>query len=96
MTFGEHFDELRSRILYCLLSVIVLFVAALFVKELIVEIILRPYEAIRASEGHEHLKKLGYIGPTENFLFYIKACFFAAIFVSTPFILYQMWQLQLL
>ncbi|MHC4945248.1 MAG: twin-arginine translocase subunit TatC [Planctomycetota bacterium] len=96
MTFSEHFDELRRRLIYCAVSVLVTFVIALIFKDYLVRIVAAPYEALRAAEaaeeGAQPLRDLVFIRPAEKFLFYLKVCFLAAIFVSAPIILYQMWR----
>jgi sec-independent protein translocase protein TatC len=95
MTFSEHFDELRRRLIFSAISVIAFFVVGLIFKDHLVKIVLAPWESLRAAEiadGSQRLKKLVFIRPAENFLFYLKVCFLAAIFVSAPLILYQMWR----
>ena len=94
MTFAEHFEELRTRLFRCVLSVVVLFVICYIFKDYIVEFILRPYEAYRdkmVAAGGRDPGALVFIGPTEGFIFYLNTSFMAALFFSAPVILYQMW-----
>lgn len=92
MTFSEHFDELRKRLLICGVGAVAAFVVCFFFRELIVDAITEPYNKLRGDTGHEELGKLTFISPPEGFLFYIKACFFVAIIIDAPIILFQMWR----
>lgn len=101
MTFVEHFEELRRRLFRCVISVVIAFVVCFCFKDWIVARVLAPYDSLRekmqkavdaGEEGAYILKPMGFIGPTEGFIFYLKACFFAAVLFSAPFILYQMWR----
>lgn len=96
MTFSEHFEELRSRLLFCVIGVVGAFVVCFCFKDFLVSLVLSPYESLRmakaADEDGEQLRRLVFISPTEKFLFYLKVCFLFAIFVDAPIILYQMWR----
>jgi len=95
MSFAEHFDELRSRLFYCVISVVVFFIICYCAKSLIVTAILDPYEGYRQdkiAEGEPDPGSLEYISPAEGFLFYLKTSFLGALFLSIPVILYQLWR----
>jgi len=92
MTFSEHFDELRRRLLRCFYGVIAAFVVCYFFKLEIGELIQKPYFNLREMDEYKGLGLLQCIRPTEGFIFYIKASFFAAVLVNTPILLYQMWK----
>lgn len=83
MTFLEHLDELRRRILYSLLSVVVTFTVAWVFREEIFGFLSRPI--------HEVIERLVVIKPTEPFTIYLKVSFTAAVFLAIPFILLQVW-----
>ena len=91
MTFSEHFVELRQRLLRCIIAVLAIFVICFCLKDYVVGFIVEPYNKLRGTEGFEDLGPLEYIGPTEGFIFYIKACFFSAVFLAGPWILFQLW-----
>lgn len=94
MTFSEHFEELRSRLIVCVVSVLVLFILCYIFSDALVKVILRPYLSYRekmVADGMEDPGELGFIGPTEGFVFYLKASFLGALFLSFPVILCQMW-----
>jgi sec-independent protein translocase protein TatC len=89
MGFLEHLEELRRRIFYVLGAVVVGFFACWGYADRIYEIMQRPImDALR----HNNLpEKLVYLNPTEPFNMYLKVAFLAGLFVTSPFVLYQVW-----
>jgi len=89
MSFLEHLEELRRRIIYALIAVGIGFFACWAYAERIYEIIQRP--VIQALKHNGIPEKLGYLNPTEPFNLYLKTAFPAGLFVASPFVLYQVW-----
>lgn len=83
MTFLEHLDEFRRRILRSVISIVVTFSVAWIFREQIYGFLAVPI--------HEVVEKLVVIKPTEPFTIYLKVSFTAAIFLAAPFILSQVW-----
>jgi sec-independent protein translocase protein TatC len=83
MTFLEHLDEFRKRIMYSFGSIIVTFVLCWIFREQIFEFLAIPIKGV--------VEKLVVIKPTEPFTIYLKVSFVAAIFVASPFVLLQVW-----
>lgn len=96
MTFSEHFDELRKRLIRCVIAVVVVFVVCFCFKTYLVDMVTKPYEDLRAARAADpeavQLDKLVFISLPENFLFHLKVCFLIAVFISAPILLYQMWR----
>jgi sec-independent protein translocase protein TatC len=89
MSFLEHLEELRRRIIYSLIAVVIGFFACWGYAEKIYEIMQRPImEALRHNGLAE---KLVYLNPTEPFNLYLKVGFLAGLFVASPVVLYQLW-----
>jgi sec-independent protein translocase protein TatC len=90
MSFLEHLEELRKRIISILIGVGVAFAFALiFANEM--------WEAV-SDPAANALKALGYppnlaiIGPMDAFqVIYMKLPLLAAIFLSSPWVLWQVW-----
>ncbi len=89
MGFLEHLEELRRRIIYSLIAVAVGFFACWGYAERIYGIMQRP---IMVALQHNGLsEKLVYLNPTEPFNMYLKVALLAGLFVTSPFVLYQVW-----
>ncbi len=89
MSFLEHLEELRRRIIYSIIAVAVGFFACWAYAEKIYEIVQRPVvEALKMNGVPE---KLTFLSPTEPFNLYLKTALLAGIFVTSPFVLYQVW-----
>lgn len=89
MGFLEHLEELRRRIIYSLIAVVIGFFVCWGYAENIYEIMQRPImDALRHNGLSE---KLVYLNPTEPFNLYLKVGFLAGLFVASPFVLYQLW-----
>jgi sec-independent protein translocase protein TatC len=89
MSFLEHLEELRRRIIYALIAVTVGFFACWAYAERIYEIMQKPI--ITALHANGMSEKLVYLNPTEPFNLYLKVAFMAGLFVTSPFVLYQVW-----
>ena len=84
MTFLEHLDELRKRILWSAIAVAVAFVGCWIFREPIFEFLAVPIK-------NSGIEKLTFIKPTEPFTIYLKVSFVAAVFLAAPAILTQVW-----
>jgi sec-independent protein translocase protein TatC len=89
MSFLEHLEELRRRIIYSLLAVAVGFGLCWSYAERIYGLMQRPI--IQVLHNHGLPEKLVFLSPTEPFNLYLKIGFMAGVFVAAPFILYQVW-----
>jgi sec-independent protein translocase protein TatC len=81
----DHLIELRRRLLYCALALIVTFIGAYAVSEQIFSFLVQPL--VRAGQG-----KLIYTQIFEAFFVQVKVAFFAAMMLSFPVIANQLWQ----
>jgi sec-independent protein translocase protein TatC len=89
MGFLEHLEELRRRIIYCIIAVSVGFFACWGYADRIYEIMQKPIMV--ALEHNGMSEKLVYLNPTEPFNMYLKVAALAGLFVTSPFVLYQVW-----
>ena len=89
MGFLDHLEELRKRIIYSIVAVAVGFFACWWKVEAIYDIMQRPImDALKANGMSE---KLVYLNPTEPFNLYLKIAALAGLFLTSPFVLYQVW-----
>ena len=86
MPITAHLEELRKRLIVCIIALIVGFVASYFFKEQLFTFLVKPLEP-HLPEG----SKLLYISLPEAFLTYLKLCLFSALFLAMPVILYELW-----
>jgi len=86
MSVLEHLDELRSRLFRALLAYVVVFVGCWAVADPVLRFLLRPIK--------EHLFEGGdivFIHLTEPFMIYMKSAALVAVFISAPYVLYELW-----
>ncbi len=80
MSFLDHLEELRGRIIKSLISIILFSVAAYFFSERLIDFVSKP------------IPELYFMSPTEAFAIRIKLSLIAGIIVSVPVIFYHLWQ----
>jgi sec-independent protein translocase protein TatC len=93
MTFSEHLDELRRRLIVCVVTVVLLMLVAFAFHHQLEVFVTLPFEWARkslAEDGHE-IGTLKTLSPTEPVMFAFKLSFYAALVVGMPICLYQMW-----
>ncbi len=83
MSFLEHLDELRRRLLFCFVAALVGLVACWFVADDILAFLLGP---VAGAMG-----PLAVIRPAEAFMAKVKASFVGGIFVTLPVFFWQLW-----
>ena len=86
MSFLEHLDELRRRLIIAVVAVLVGFVAAWFFIEPLFEFIMRPLQEALPPGG-----TLVYTEPTEAFTLYIKIAAIAGLILASPVVMAQVW-----
>jgi sec-independent protein translocase protein TatC len=86
MSFLDHLEELRKRLLYSLLALVVSFLACWSFAPQIFRILELP--VLKFLPPGE---KLAYTQLTSPFFLYMKVAFFAGVFLASPFILLQLW-----
>jgi len=91
MSFLEHLEELRSRILKCLVGIGVAFLCSLIFANQLWLIISEPAAAALTQLGVKD-PRLAQIKPMEVFqIVWIKLPILTAIFLASPWVLYQVW-----
>jgi len=86
MSFLEHLDELRMRIIRGLIAIVVGFlVAVVFISE-IFRFIMQPLQAALPEGG-----RLIYTEPTEAFILQLKMAALVGLLLALPILLWQIW-----
>ena len=92
MTFLEHLEELRRRLIVSAVSIFVGMMVCWFFREEIMGFLLNPlYEAWRHVESLEDPKPLNFTSMLEPFIAYLKLSAVGGLFVAAPVVLYQLW-----
>lgn len=87
MSFLEHLDELRKRLIASVIATVVgCVVAFVFLDRYIFPFILLPMQQMLPDGG-----KLISTEPTEWFMLWIKVGLLGGVLIAMPFILYQVW-----
>lgn len=87
MSFLEHLDELRKRLIACLIALAIGCVLSFIVLDTyIVPFIMVPMERMLPQGG-----TLITTEPTEYFMLWLKMGFFGGLLMAMPVMLYQMW-----
>ncbi|MGA7217523.1 MAG: twin-arginine translocase subunit TatC [Candidatus Sulfotelmatobacter sp.] len=89
MGFLDHLEELRRRLVYSAIAVAVGFGASWGYREKIYGIMQKPI--MDALKAHGMSEKLVYLNPVDPFNLYLKIAALAGLFLTSPFILYQVW-----
>ena len=86
MTLLDHLDELRRRILYSIIALLVAFLGSWYFAPEVFHWLEKPFLAA-VPEG----EKLAFTDLPGPFMLYIKVALLTAIFVASPVLLVQLW-----
>jgi len=89
MSFLDHLEELRRRIIYSIIAIAVGFFACWGYAEKIVGWMQKPI--MEALQRNGMPQTLVYLNPTDPFNLYLKVGALAGLFVACPVVLYQLW-----
>jgi sec-independent protein translocase protein TatC len=87
MSFLEHLDELRKRLIACVIALVAgTVVAFFFLDSHIFPFIMRPLQQMLPDGG-----KLITTEATEYFMLFLKVGLLSGLLIAAPFILWQVW-----
>ena len=89
MGFLDHLEELRKRIVYSIIAVAVGTAVSWGYRERIYGVMQKPI--MNALRAHGLAEKLVYLNPVDPFNLYLKIAMLAGLFLTSPFVLYQVW-----
>jgi sec-independent protein translocase protein TatC len=87
MSLLDHLEELRARLLRTVISLVVTLIPCWIWVDEIFAFLQRPILKLLPPG-----KKLAYTGMTDPFVLYFKVAALAAVFLASPYILYQFWR----
>jgi len=86
MTLWEHLEELRRRLIICVITLFAGFFACWFYREQIFDVVQAPFLKFVAKGD-----KLSFISLTEPFFVYMKVSALAALIFTSPILISQLW-----
>lgn len=89
MSFGEHLEELRARLIRAILGAVVGLVVCFIFRQQIMAWLVAPLDAALAAHGLP--RQAVALQPAEVFTVVFKMCFICGLIVSAPYGLYQVW-----
>jgi sec-independent protein translocase protein TatC len=89
MSFGDHLEDLRKRLVWALVGIVPLFVAGLVLGGPLLGIIVEPLTTALADAGQP--TRLLATSPLETFVAYIKVALALTLTVGAPWIILQLW-----
>jgi len=91
MSLGEHFRELRNRLLISVVAIAALAVAGWYWYEEIIAFVMAPIQAVAAERGGDDLVTPRFQNITEPFAMQLKVAIFTGILLASPVWLWQLW-----
>jgi len=88
--FISHITELRTRLIHSFIFLFAFFIFCYFFAEYLYGFLVDPYAQAVKNDSIE--RRLIFTALQETFLTYLKVAFFASFFVTSPFILIQIWK----
>lgn len=89
MSFGDHLEELRSRIFKALLTLLLAFVAVFSYRDAVLQLVTQPYTDV--ADALRINPVLNNFAPAGNFIAYIKVSAIVAALCAAPLWIYQFW-----
>jgi sec-independent protein translocase protein TatC len=89
MSFGDHLDDLRRRVVFAILGLVPLIVLGFVVGGPLLEILTAP--VIQAMRDAGEPSGLLATGPLESFVSYLKIALGVGLVLGLPWMFYQLW-----
>ncbi len=91
MSLGDHFRELRARVMRSTLYLVVATIVALFFYDQLFDLIFEPYNQAREMLGKKATTQAVITGVGTPLLLQLKLCGVAGIVATSPLWLYEIW-----
>ena len=91
MSLGDHFRELRARVMRIALYLVVATIVALFFYDQLFQLILDPYNQARESLGQSTQTQAVITGVGTPLMLQLKICGIAAVVATSPLWLSEIW-----
>jgi len=91
MTFWEHLEELRKRIVYSVVSVIIAFFVAWEFRDPVIDVLTKPFMDAWHEQKLEGVGNLHYSAPGAGFSANVHVAMLLGLAGAAPVIFYQLW-----
>jgi sec-independent protein translocase protein TatC len=91
MTFWEHLEELRGRLVRMILAFVVGGGTAWYFKEELMNVLAKPFVESWTKGHHEGRAKFTVLAPADAFMAYVQLSALAGAIFALPIVLYQIW-----
>ncbi len=91
MSLGDHFRELRARVMRIMLYLVTATIVALFFYDLLFQLIFEPYNQAREQLGEDTVTRAVISGVGSPLLLQLKLCAIAGVVATSPLWLYELW-----
>ncbi len=91
MSLGQHLVELRKRLMWAALALVVGMVVAFFITDPVIHLITEPLRVVAAAKGDEAKVELMFSTVTSGFDLRLRMSFAIGIMISAPIWLWQIW-----
>lgn len=86
MSFFEHLEELRTRLIRAVIAITIGFIICIFFKERLYNILADPILALLPKDS-----ALVFTSLPDPFFIHLKVAFVVGTFLAFPYVLYQLW-----
>jgi sec-independent protein translocase protein TatC len=90
MSFGDHLEEFRTRLIYALIGLVIALVGCMVFGNHLLWFMERPYFKVMAELDREPV--LHTMSAAGALFIYIRVALYTAILIAGPWMLYQFWQ----
>jgi sec-independent protein translocase protein TatC len=91
MTIWEHLEELRKRVIYAAIGMLVTTIVAWVFRVEILAWLLKPYERVWTMRHFPGAPELQTLSPSDAFVGYLQLSLVAGFVGAAPIIFYQLW-----
>ena len=92
MTLTEHLAELRTRIIRCVLAIVIGIIVMLATYNQVLELLRKPYTDLCERKPSLNCGGLQFIGPLEGFSTRLAISSYGGIILALPVIMWQLWR----
>jgi len=91
MTFWEHLEELRARMVRMIVAFLLGGGVAWYFRQEVLDILTKPFFVAWKAGAYPGNPKLGFMAPADAFMAYVKLAAMSGAIFALPIVLYQIW-----